>query len=346
MDDKKGKTNLKDSISDLSKLALNKLEKDNIKEPEVFNGKIEITSNYVDNSEEKKQNEKIEKIIDNKAEKVDTNSFNFAAAFLTVCYFMYNKLYVTSIVLALVIILARYLIVDSLIFVSLYFAISVVCGVMYNKYYTIVTKNRVNKLVLKDMDDTIIGQIMDDKNKKSTVLSIILGIMYVSLLILITFRSSIFSKVPSFIDSFRFSDSYKYSKYSSKNIIEVIETYNDVLNTQKKENDTYTYVVDDKKYDFILLPYNDEKENVSCSFDKKKWSNSKNYKFAQDSTSCEEYMNDVLNNYGKDLDLKNMTKAQIILSKDGKVQNNTYIEYNDITCKYSKKTQEFTCNKK
>ena len=342
MDNKK---KIKNNINNLSKMALNTLEKNNKKKKTVKKTvKIEADNPKIKEVQNKINEKKIlEDVIGKNVEKIDSSEFNFAAAIFNFSYFIYRKMYLTALILISIIITAKLLIRDNLIFISVYVVISVICGVFFNKYYKNIIMNKIKKLNFKS--EEIRNKKMEKISKRNLILAIVSYVLVVGLIVILTLNIktiTVLSTIVAFINSINISE-YKFYKMNSTNLVNIVEKYNETAIYELESPGEYTYRINDKKYNFVAIPYSENKKDVICLYKKKKWENGS--EFAQNSSTCEQYFKDIFNNYNKDDDMSLITNAKIVISNKGRIVDKTYLKYDNITCKYNFKNHEFKCSK-
>ena len=336
---------LKENINDLSKLALDTLEKNTTKSSNKKYSKIIKIEATKENSEIDDDEELLKLLVGKNIDKMDSNSFNFAAAIFNCSYFVYRKLYIIALLLFILIIGLKLLIVNNLIFFSVYVVICVACGVLFNKYYIETSKRKIEKIKLKYPTKIQYKKQITKYSKKNIVLPIIVETLLIGIISIIISGiklTFIITVIISLVNSITTSD-HKFLKMNSESFVNIVEQYNETAVMELDEPGEYTYIINGEKYSFVALPYNNDKKDIACSYKNKKWKNNKKYEFSSNSSTCSKYFKDIFNNYVKDYDLSTLTRAEIIITYKGKIANNSYLKYNDVVCKYEK--SEFKCSR-
>lgn len=123
-------------------------------------------------------------------ETITNKSFNFSAFFFSTFYFLYRKMYLIGIILLTIMTIILSFIKDySIIFIITLF-IGLVSGFMFNKLYVNYSKNKINKIKIKNQNEMIKKSCIK-KGGTSIVIAIILLIIYSLILTLILSKINI-----------------------------------------------------------------------------------------------------------------------------------------------------------
>ncbi|MBE6160967.1 MAG: DUF2628 domain-containing protein [Firmicutes bacterium] len=322
--------------------------------PVVPDGEILPKNNEIEEAKvtnevlEKKENvdeELLEDYIGNNYNKIKNRIINFSALFLGPFYYLYRKLYIIGLFLLIFQTLIIYFIKNIKYFIVIEITYLLILSLLFNTLYLVITKKNIKK-IQSAADEKIIKERCILKGGTDLLISSLISTGYIILIVLFLATSlfNFFSKIVDLDKIFNQKEKDKVST-NATDFANMLESYSATARLNIDEPGTYTYLLNDEELVFIALPQALDEKNIYCVKSNKDshWEDKEGFEVKENSTTCDEFMDDLINNYSKFYKIKLPDSGELILSSQGKIQNNSKIVYGNKICKYDLKEKEFVC---
>lgn len=326
------------TIPTVNEQSIMPIQSQNSEDNNTSDNSIEINNDLIDK-------ELIEDYVGNNFNKINKRIINFSALFFGPFYYLYRKMYVSGIILLIFQTLIIYFIKNVKYFAIMELSFLLINSLLFNTLYMIISKKRVNK-IRKVINDNSIKEKCVLKGGTDLLISSLISIGYIIIIILF-FSSSLFNFFSKFIDLDKIFNQNKKDEISTNatDFANMLESYSATAKLNIDQPEAYKYMLNDEEYVFIALPVANDEKNIYCIKSNKnsKWENKENFEVKENSTTCDEFMDDVINNYSKFYKINLPDSGQIVLSSEGKIQNDSKLVFGDKKCQYDLKEKEFVC---
>ena len=274
--------------------------------------------------------------------KITKRFFNFSAFFFGGFYYLYRKFYIIGCSILAISLVLLYLIKDIRIIGAIFFTASLIMGFTFNFMYVKRAKNKIERIKEEHLNENINEYCVLAGGTDSLTTSLITVFYFI--VILLFYFSIIFAWVTNLID---FSN--KIEKKDNPTVFkDMVESYALQAKQNIEQPGLYKYKMDDEEYDFISLPVSVDDGDIYCVklSPETKWVNKEGFEVKETSVTCEEFMNDIMDNYSKFYEVKIPITGEIVLSNQGKIIEGSKIEYEDEICEYQSNIKDFKCEKR
>ena len=297
--------------------------------------------------DDEKQKELLKDYVGANNKKIINRFYNVSAFLFGAAYYLYRKLYITGAIILLLDLSILYFINNLKYIILLKAILMIIMGLTFNKYYLMISKKRINHIQSKEEENTIKEKCVL-QGGTDLLVSILITVGYFIILVLF-FSTSIFKISSNFVNLDKVFQVTKEDEmgYDATNFGNMVEAYAANAKLNIEYPGIYKYMIEDEEYDFIALPVANDEKNIYCLKKTKdgSWEEKKGFNVKDNSTTCDEFMTDIINNYSKFYKLKLPETGELILSKDGKIQKKSYLKYKNTTCNYNSKERLFECKK-
>ena len=272
--------------------------------------------------------------------KIARRFFNFSAFFFTAIYYLYRKLYIIGSIVLTLSLIVLYYVKDIKILGIILLLTSFIMGALFNFIYKKKAMRNIEKIKNKHINENI-NELCVLAGGTDSLSTTLITILYFLIIILFYFPM-IFSLVTNLID---FSNKIEV-KENTTVFKDMIESYSLQARQNIEQPGRYKYKMGDEEYNFISLPVAADDGNIYCVKPTKeeKWQNKEGFEVKENSVSCEEFMEDIINNYSSFYEIELPISGEIVISNEGKIIEGSKIIFEDKTCEYQINIKDFKCD--